>query len=889
MEEDLIKTKNVEVEYSPEPDPLKTDVENFYFKEKIKKITFKPYKNLDSIEKQLNLDVQGKKTEQTIDELYDYFFSEPNTTPPIKIGFFKELYKTYNNILKINGQDPITSFEKFYSDVLKKGSEIYLNDKTKQTLIEKEIEDFNSKDIFNNIKADINSIINDINNLKKPVLTSAPKKPSDFPPKISNYKKNIEDIETADGYVQASYTNRIATLIDAKTSEPIYKKEGTDPDSYTDSLYKVIDNWKNFDLNNGIFDTDDKNYSSLIKSFTDSTKEDFYTIKIPSNMSKQYESLFIDYYSLPDNNPERLRHQKALFDEYYNWKLEAFKKMTTEFNFAYSGLFDTDNAAKKCMILGYRYFVSRPLLIGSADTNHCRMYDAYLNKVINPLKKIKDEFEDLVTNPTGSYQTFRKDVLAYKDVLDTYYLNTLPTYEKFQNLKGVLDAFIVFLNSLPKLKFFEFTIEESQIKTGYYIPTPNLEVKLIENYKANTYKKKETKLVFNFIKPELISFKNIGKPIKNQVGMGNYIPNDQQKLLNDYQPTQIIIHRVDKEFKNIETIAAPTKFYKELNFNTGFMFYENLEPNKDYYYFYYAFSPKYDSVPSQASKPLNAILNNFVNGMYTLADKNIKTLSEKLLNSFYIICSNVIKVKLVKDDNFYYLETKYITNDELSKKEYGKQFKEKFLIQPSDDFFELSDPKFENNKPYLKVRLKSKKTNKKIDFNIQYILRKDIKTIEGNKNDYNLLDINFISGKLKNLTDKILKGLKNKGSSLLLGEKLEIGEYLKSENGKYIFALQEGDGNSVLYDISKPTWEAIWSPQINIPSILKPFIILQNDGNLVYYIIYGGEIYAQWASTTAKNQINKQIVKLLLKNDGKLVLIDDSNNEVWTNGVYNQT
>ena len=91
-----------------------------------------------------------------------------------------------------------------------------------------------------------------------------------------------------------------------------------------------------------------------------------------------------------------------------------------------------------------------------------------------------------------------------------------------------------------------------------------------------------------------------------------------------------------------------------------------------------------------------------------------------------------MKIRLVKDGNFYYLEKEtFIMNN---KGNIQKEFKEKVKFVPDSNFFQFGTNGFQNNNPYIKVRVTSKKTRKKVDLNLKYTINKDAKEVD----DYDL-------------------------------------------------------------------------------------------------------------------------------------------------------
>lgn len=109
--------------------------------------------------------------------------------------------------------------------------------------------------------------------------------------------------------------------------------------------------------------------------------------------------------------------------------------------------------------------------------------------------------------------------------------------------------------------------------------------------------------------------------------------------------------------------------------------------------------------------------------------------------------------------------------------------------------------------------------------------------------------------------------------SLTTNQKLTPGQYLNSANGQYKFILQT-DGNLVLYNAAN---QALWASNTGGQSVRE--CIMQYDGNLVIYTTSGQPI---WASNTAGN-IGANLKVL----DGKVVINSSSSSPLWaTDALY---
>ena len=176
--------------------------------------------------------------------------------------------------------------------------------------------------------------------------------------------------------------------------------------------------------------------------------------------------------------------------------------------------------------------------------------------------------------------------------------------------------------------------------------------------------------------------------------------------------------------------------------------------------------------------------------------------------------------------------------------------------------------KFDETHPAFKIRVTSKKTGKKVDFNIIYkkklVADNDPKILENiNKNDilmsYKIVNSSFIQNAI------------SRGSSFKKGQTVLI-----SKNFRYSLIFQ-GDGNLVLYDNieriikngqSKPT--PLWSTKTVGKGERLEF--QQSDGNIVIYDI---KDKAVWSSKTE----NTEIDQLFLTDQGSLVVTSENNGQ----------
>eukprot|EP01015_Nassula_variabilis_P032726 TRINITY_DN76_c0_g1_i5.p1 TRINITY_DN76_c0_g1~~TRINITY_DN76_c0_g1_i5.p1 ORF type:complete len:335 (+),score=89.57 TRINITY_DN76_c0_g1_i5:66-1070(+) len=118
----------------------------------------------------------------------------------------------------------------------------------------------------------------------------------------------------------------------------------------------------------------------------------------------------------------------------------------------------------------------------------------------------------------------------------------------------------------------------------------------------------------------------------------------------------------------------------------------------------------------------------------------------------------------------------------------------------------------------------------------------------------------------------------NERDTLYAGQRLNQGDFLRSESGNY-YAVMQGDGNFVVY-VSRH-WHhknALWSTRTNGQGSAPRYVILQNDGNLVLY----DTKRPLWASGTN----GQAAYRLIIQNDGNLVIYDKSGKALWHSDSY---
>ncbi len=123
-------------------------------------------------------------------------------------------------------------------------------------------------------------------------------------------------------------------------------------------------------------------------------------------------------------------------------------------------------------------------------------------------------------------------------------------------------------------------------------------------------------------------------------------------------------------------------------------------------------------------------------------------------------------------------------------------------------------------------------------------------------------------------------------NELRKGEKLEGKKILMSANGLYMLRMQADDGHLCVYKVknTRDQGEFVWGNGVHGFNGSK--LVMQEDGNLV---VYDNENTAKWNSGTHPYHNSKfqdsslKPVKLVLTNEGKLKMYNASNVEVWSN------
>ena len=235
-------------------------------------------------------------------------------------------------------------------------------------------------------------------------------------------------------------------------------------------------------------------------------------------------------------------------------------------------------------------------------------------------------------------------------------------------------------------------------------------------FQTHLFKDGKNEVLFEFSKP---SFHDPNLPDENQ-----------------YQPKNIILYRTDSELKKIDDIINTKNIYKIINFETnGYSFIDKIDINKTYYYAARADVPEANAIK----------LILFLIFLVTTADIDEATqLSNDSFKKYTEIQTPAISIKVLKDENFYFLEKSIIDFDKLIDKKQGQKFSNKIFIQPKFNLnnsngtyfpntpFQLGEPVFNsetNIGSYIKFRITSKKTHRKVDVNLKYTYSPAIKVM----------------------------------------------------------------------------------------------------------------------------------------------------------------
>ena len=268
-----------------------------------------------------------------------------------------------------------------------------------------------------------------------------------------------------------------------------------------------------------------------------------------------------------------------------------------------------------------------------------------------------------------------------------------------------------------------------------YIP-PSFETFLLQNSK--------NKVLFNFTRPTFSYNLNIVSPIDQSMipqfsgqttisGMSNagldenpnLIPLEQAKTKQiDISNFSLLFYKTKNKPSSIEEMTSQANLFKELTpAKKELSVIDFLDVNTDYYFYVIPDKNLIDKISSLIVTEFDLSLGYF----------KVTTAGEKGILSDY-----VYKVRVIKDGELYFLEKEAINLKEIKDTKKTKSFYGTLLIEPKYDFvnstikkfaqknsslpFTISDSVFDSgdNYPYIKLRFKSKKSNRKVDVNLKY-------------------------------------------------------------------------------------------------------------------------------------------------------------------------
>jgi surface antigen len=115
----------------------------------------------------------------------------------------------------------------------------------------------------------------------------------------------------------------------------------------------------------------------------------------------------------------------------------------------------------------------------------------------------------------------------------------------------------------------------------------------------------------------------------------------------------------------------------------------------------------------------------------------------------------------------------------------------------------------------------------------------------------------------------------NLGSTLVDGQSMHAGQYLRSANGEFSLYLQT-DGNLVEYNAAGvPLWDP--PPPNQVGGHTGDRAAMQSDGNFVVYPASGSALWATYTTNSPGD-------RLILQNDGNLVIYSASGSPLWATG-----
>ncbi|WP_113673788.1 hypothetical protein [Vallitalea guaymasensis] len=119
----------------------------------------------------------------------------------------------------------------------------------------------------------------------------------------------------------------------------------------------------------------------------------------------------------------------------------------------------------------------------------------------------------------------------------------------------------------------------------------------------------------------------------------------------------------------------------------------------------------------------------------------------------------------------------------------------------------------------------------------------------------------------------------------LPGSELKVGYYLKSNNDKYTLFMQH-DGNLVLYDEKH---EPLWATNTNGYGGVNHIIVFQfyGGGLALKDLMHDphSDFHKIWERKFQKKSVWKPHRRLVLQDDGNLVVYDKNNKAIWATGT----
>ncbi len=340
--------------------------------------------------------------------------------------------------------------------------------------------------------------------------------------------------------------------------------------------------------------------------------------------------------------------------------------------------------------------------------------------------------------------------------------------------------------------------------------------------------------------------------------------------------------------------------FKDLNDEQKAVFgIDNTEPADDEMYFTRAKIEKIQIYYSEGKKPKDlSEMEKFLDPIMVAQEGFTKEISLKPNTKYYFSAkavsfvdlesafSQVYEVELVDADGavFTTVDIVDLTQKKMKRKD-KMSLTNKFRVEPAllqqapnpekNKIGYLSPSVFSpsgETKPQFKIRLTSKKTGRKVDFNIIYKQNfvKDAGTTAGNLSLYQAKKDNVLISYFNQSTSTMMS-LAN--TAFIKKKSFSADETIMSSPNDNYYLIFQADGNLVLIDATESIWKPLW----DTGTFLKPnqgkFISFQGDGNLVIYKDkpFSAENSVWSSNTSTQNEENKPEF-LVLDNKGVLSL-----------------